>query len=76
VASWTQDARDEGYKIINIEDSWRVPGAICVFLASFDSTQDLYEQFAAVRKRTHAQKERDVALLLLYSRPLRQGCLI
>ena len=36
--SWTRDERDEGFRILNIEDGWRVPGSICFFLASFDST--------------------------------------
>ena len=45
-----QDARDEGFKILNVEDSWRVPGSICVFLASFDSTTCVYEQFAVISK--------------------------
>lgn len=50
VSSWMEDARDEGFKILNVEDSWRVPGSICVFLASFDSTKCVYEQFAVISK--------------------------
>ena len=58
--SWILDARDEGFKILNIEEPWRVPGSICVFLASFESTSDIYEQFAVVLPRargprTHVQ---------------------
>ena len=48
--SWTRDERDEGFRILNIEDGWRVPGSICFFLASFDSTACLYEQFAVISK--------------------------
>ncbi len=48
--SWVRDVRDEGFKILNIEEPWRVPGSICVFLASFDSTEDIYEQFAVISK--------------------------
>jgi hypothetical protein len=48
--SWMEDARDEGFKILNVEDAWRVPGSICVFLASFDSTKCVYEQFAVISK--------------------------
>jgi hypothetical protein len=46
--SWVRDERDDGFKILNVEDAWRVPGSICFFLASFDSTACLYEQFAVV----------------------------